>query len=456
MSPTLDRRQVVMGIGAAAAATTVGAANVLTADRAVASASGEDDAPARLRIVHASPDAPAVDVLVDGEAALTEVSFRTVSEYLWLAPDTYAITIRAAGDPDAVVFEGEVGLEADTDYTAAAIGELTEDTFDARILTDRNRDLPEAVAELRVVHASPDAPAVDIVTDHGRPLAEDLSFGDVGHYRVFFSGDTNVAVRPASADEEDVNPVFETGLTLEGGTTYTVFALGYLTPDDEPADEPFALVPAGGGPRPDTARIRGVHASPDAPNVDVFIDGEKVFSKVHFGTVTDYLPLTADTYSVTVTAAGDPDTVAFEAAVSLKAGTDYTVAAIGELSEDTIGPVVLIDDADLDPDEAGVRVLHASPDAPAVDVTTADSATTLVDDLSFGNATGVVSVAPGSYMLEVKPESASNDNPFDAEFDVELSAGRLYTVVATGYFTAADEPANTQFTLVPAVTDQRE
>jgi len=453
MLPTADRRTVLFGIGAATTATTVGAANVLTADRAAAAASEDDDGPARVRAVHASPDAPDVDVLVDGEPALTAVPFRTVSDYLSLTPDTYPVTIRAAGDPETVVFEGELDLAAGTDYTVAAIGELSEDTFGVEVLVDRNRKLPDAVAELRVVHASPDAPAVDIATDHDRHLADDLSFGDVGHYRVFFAGETDVAVRPAG-DDEDADPVFETTLTLEEGKTYTVFAAGYLTPDDEPTDEPFGLLPAVGGPRPDTARVRGVHASPDAPNVDVFVDDEKVFSTVHFGDVTDYRSLGAGSYSVAVTAAGDPDTVAFEAEVTLEAGTDYTVAAIGELSRDTIRPGVLIDDADLDADQAGVRVVHASPDAPAVDVTTAGGATTLVDDLQFGDATGVLGLDPGSYTLAVRPASEDDDNPFDAEFDVELAGGRLYTLVATGYFTARDEPAKSQFTVVPAVTER--
>jgi hypothetical protein len=36
-----------------------------------------------------------------------------------------------------------------------------------------------------------------------------------------------------------------------------------------------------------------------------------------------------------------------------------------------------------------------------------------------------------------------------------LLPGRLYTLVATGYFTADDEPSDSQFTLVPAVTETR-
>jgi len=445
-----NRRDLLLGIGTAATTTAAGVGGLVATDRATASTSG-DDGPARVRVAHASPDAPNVDVLVDGDRVLSDVPFRSVTDYLSLEPDTYDVSITAAGDPDTVAFEGEVTVEAGTDYTLAAIGELSEETFRVNPLVDRNRDLPDTIAEVRVVHASPDAPAVDVTTGHGRPLAEDVSFGHVGHYRVLFAGETEVAVEPVSGDDD---PVFETTLTLEGGETYTVFAEGYLTPDDEPTDEPFGLVPAAGGTRPDSARARVVHASPDAPNVDVLVDGDRVLSAVHFGNVTDYLSLEPDTYDVSITAAGDPDTVAFEGEVTVEAGTDYTLAAIGELSEKTFDVTVLVDEGDIDRGEVGVRVLHASPDAPAVDVTTAESRTTVVDDLSFGNATDFVEGQPGSYALEVKPESKGDNNPFDAEFDVQLAPDRLYTFVATGYFTADDDAGDEQFTLVPAVTEQ--
>lgn len=202
------------------------------------------------------------------------------------------------------------------------------------------------------------------------------------------------------------------------------------------------------------ARVRVAHASPDAPNVDVLIDGERRISNIPFRAVTDYLSLGAGSYDVSITAAGDPDTVAFEGEVSFETDTDYTITAIGELSEDTFRPTALVDADDVDDDEVGVRVVHALPDALAVDITTADSRTTLVDDLSFGTATEFVGVDPGVSTLEVKPESTGDDNPFDAEFEVELSPAQLYSFIATGYFTADDEPSKTRFTLIPAVTDQ--
>ena len=38
------------------------------------------------------------------------------------------------------------------------------------------------------------------------------------------------------------DPVAEVPATFESGTVSTAFAAGYLTPDDEPTDEAFALL----------------------------------------------------------------------------------------------------------------------------------------------------------------------------------------------------------------------
>jgi len=43
---------------------------------------------AKVRVVHASPDAPAVDVIVNGNKALTNVPFFTASAYYSVKRDT--------------------------------------------------------------------------------------------------------------------------------------------------------------------------------------------------------------------------------------------------------------------------------------------------------------------------------------------------------------------------------
>lgn len=435
---TLHRRELLGGIGLGLVA---GSAGVVTAQ--------SDDADARVRVVHLSPDAPNVDVLVDGSVALSDVAFGDVSNYLALASGTYTVTITAAGDPETVAFEDEISVEGGTDYTVAAIGALSEETFRPLVLADDTRRSASGIAYLRVVHASPDAPAVDVTLFGGRlPLVKDVSFGNATDYLGLPAGEYTAEIRPAGSD--DLVGTVEVELAEE--SAYTAFANGYLTPDDEPGDEPFGLVPAiDGEDQPDpTGRLRVAHASPDAPNVDVFLGGERVLADVPFGAVSSYLEVPAGTVTAAITPAGDPDTAVFEGTVTVEADTDYTVAAIGEPSEETFRPQVLVDDNEIERGRARIRIVHASPDAPAVDVTAGNAASTLVDGLAFGDASAYLSLKAGRRTIEVRPDSESNDNPFDAEFDVELRPNRVYTVFAEGYFTADDEPTDESFTLVAA------
>jgi hypothetical protein len=201
------------------------------------------------------------------------------------------------------------------------------------------------------------------------------------------------------------------------------------------------------------ASVRVAHFSPDAPNVDVYVDGDAVLEDVPFRAVSDYLAVPAGARTVEITAAGDPDTVAFSGDVDVAGGTSYTVAAIGELtSEDTeFRPLVLEDRVEgPDGDDASVRVVHASPDAPAVDVTVASSGDAIVDGAAFGDSASVA-VPAGDYTLEVRPDTMENDGDVVADFDVSLEAGAVYTAFAGGYLSPDDEPADAPFDLTVAL-----
>lgn len=202
-----------------------------------------DDDRTRLRVAHASPDAPAVDVLVDGDAVLEDLEFRDVTDYLKVPAGEYTVEVGTSED-DATVF-GRVDVDlAAEDYTAVALGEVTcDDTeFTVSLFEDTNRaDLGDDEARERAIHASPDAPAVDVTVDDGAlTLFEDVAFGEASDYAVVPADSYEVEVRPADGCEA----VFETDVTLDGGTTYTVFAVGYLDPENAPTDEAFGLMPA--------------------------------------------------------------------------------------------------------------------------------------------------------------------------------------------------------------------
>jgi predicted RNA-binding protein len=204
------------------------------------------------------------------------------------------------------------------------------------------------------------------------------------------------------------------------------------------------------------ANLRVAHLSPDAPNVDVYVDGDAVLEDVPYRAVSEYMELETGAYDVMITAAGDQDTVVFDDELEVPKG-DFIVAALGELAEENqpFAPAVLEDDLS-DPGEmARVRLVHASPDAPAVDVTVHESGDALFEDVAFAEASAA-EVPAGSYTLEVRPATENNDGDVAATFDVEVMSGGVYTAFATGYLAPADAPADEPFDLEVAVDAEAE
>lgn len=227
-----NRRQFIGSIGTLAAATAVTSGTALAADE------GET---AGLRVAHASPDAPAVDVFVDGERAIEGLSFRSVTEYAELPAGDRTVEVTVAGTETAVFGPTTLSLGAE-DYTAVARGEVSSDDtgFTVDVFEDTNgANIGDDEVRVRAIHASPDAPPVDVtVNDDTLTVFEEVAYGESSGYTVVPAGEYELEVRPATGGE----PVFEVTASLAGGSTYTAFAEGYLTPDDEPADEPFGLV----------------------------------------------------------------------------------------------------------------------------------------------------------------------------------------------------------------------
>lgn len=192
------------------------------------------------------------------------------------------------------------------------------------------------------------------------------------------------------------------------------------------------------------AMVRVVHASPDAPAVDVYVNGNAAFTNLTFPKATDYAELAPGTYTINVFASsakgsGTPAIAVPNLTLEAK---PYTVVAIGQLAN--IKPLLLVDNlAKPAAGKAHVRFVHASPDAPAVDITTSDG-TVLFPNIAFGKATDFTPVAAGTYHLQARAAGTSTvalDVP-----GVELQDGGIYTIFATGLLNGSPKLAATVVT----------
>ena len=76
-------------------------------------------------------------------------------------------------------------------------------------------------------------------------------------------------------------------------------------------------------------------------------------------------------------------------------------AAVGCDDEDTI----------VTGESVGLRVIHASPDAPALDVYLAGQSTPVAQNLGYGQATARLTVPTGTVRIELRPAGAATATP---------------------------------------------
>jgi len=169
---------------------------ILTAT-AAQTAPGAPLADARIRVAHASPDAPAVDVWVDGTLALEGLAFEDISDYLAVAAGNHAIQVVPTGLTEPAVISATLTFNTDVDYTIAATGELASIT--PIVLIDDNDAPAEGKAHVRFVHFSPDAPAVDVALAGGAVLFPNVSFQGFSAYLPVDVGTYDLEVPQAMA-----------------------------------------------------------------------------------------------------------------------------------------------------------------------------------------------------------------------------------------------------------------
>ncbi|WP_227774164.1 DUF4397 domain-containing protein [Haladaptatus pallidirubidus] len=183
----------------------------------------------------------------------------------------------------------------------------------------------------------------------------------------------------------------------------------------------------GNGGGREAARARIVHAVPGAPNVDVFVDGNRALQNVAYKDVSDYLELEPGQHTLQVAPAGEgQENAIIEQQATLEPNRDYTIAAGG--TQDSPEAFLFMDVSEIPSgNRVSIRGVHLSPDAPAVDIAT--NGDLLVEGLEYGTASEYVDLPAGSYTIEVRP---AGEDQAVATTDVTLKGGVVISAFAVG------------------------
>jgi hypothetical protein len=182
--------------------------------------------------------------------------------------------------------------------------------------------------------------------------------------------------------------------------------------------------------------LRLGHLAPFAPGAataDVrLFDGTPVLENVNFGEVTGFISLDAGTYDLIITTPGGGTTLIDLAPVTFEEGTIISAFVSGEGVNQALGTFALPAGEQgffLPLANAHLQVAHLAPFAEDASVSISLNGAEALSGFGYGDSTGYISLAPGTYDIAVTPTGTMTPA---IEATVNLERLLNYTAVAVG------------------------
>jgi len=200
---------------------------VLTGCQAIVSSAPE----AQVRVIHATPDTPGLDIYQGPNALAFNLDFGAVTSYIPLAPGIYTINADTAGTKQ-VLSSAKTAFSPSTQYTVLlgnSIANLQQLT-----LTDQNQPAPSGQVALRFVNQATRIGAVDIyLVPAGQklstvtPLVIDNAFGANTGYINVSSGTYSLTMLPTGTVPLSSAVTSYTGpqITYSSGSARTIILI---------------------------------------------------------------------------------------------------------------------------------------------------------------------------------------------------------------------------------------
>jgi len=251
-------------------------------------------------------------VKLNGTTIFGAVAYKTITNYQQITSGTYMLDIMTPASNntllhETVTFAGGFAYSIFIEGYVAALKTMVEEDY-----------VPPSVGQLRFLHASSNTPASDFLAN-GTAIFRNVQFESGTVYQTLGEGLTVVRV-------VSTNDVFTTFVTESIHVTLnvdqTVVLVGNLntTHNQTSTLTNLVIVDDNTLPAVGDVKIRFIHASPNAPALEIRANGVSLFSGVSFKNYTTYRTLDADIYNVDIYVGG-------EAAAVLSSRLDLRVSS---------------------------------------------------------------------------------------------------------------------------------
>ncbi len=173
------------------------------------------------------------------------------------------------------------------------------------------------------------------------------------------------------------------------------------------------------------------NAAPDAPELDVLVDNKQIFSQpLDYADYSRYLNFYTGDRKLKINSF-NANNVLVDTTVNFQPDKAYSVFIADDLAD--LSALVVEDSADTpETGKAMIRIIHLSPDAPAVDLEEADG-TSLFTNQTFKQASAFKEVDADTYNLKLNV--GGNSSEAISIPDAEFRSRGIYSIIVRGFAT---------------------
>lgn len=174
-----------------------------------------------VRILHAVPNAPNVDVYLNGSLITSNLAFGKISKYSQLSSGEYEFQLFKASTYDKPLLSQNVQLIANANYTASIVA-LSNNLYLFR-LKDDNIPATKSQAFLRFINLSSNSPLLSLALPNSVTLFNEAEYLEATGYYPLSSGIFNFEILLGSSQTATK---YIKNITLDGGKFYTIYIIG--------------------------------------------------------------------------------------------------------------------------------------------------------------------------------------------------------------------------------------
>lgn len=178
---------------------------------------------------------------------------------------------------------------------------------------------------------------------------------------------------------------------------------------------------------PAVSKIRFLHTSIDSPNIDIYINSERVVRDLPFKQVSSVFDLNPGKYHIDIYPTGNMVDSVLNKTLSIESGKSYTLTAIGSVKKMRL--LSFMDSPLVPLNEAKVRFIHLSPDLIPIDIAVRNR-DVVFPNISFKQATEYLGLTPMTVDLEVR--EAGSRNVILPMPKLQFKPNESYTIVLAG------------------------